>query len=98
MSDNKPNPETENTAAEPERPESPLKNRFDAPQISPLKRALRNSVIITAVVGIVVHLQGETMAASMMTMLFTFAAVTPALWLSYRFTQKLLNKPSQPDQ
>ena len=84
--------DTDNNAAEPNRPESPLKNRFDAPQISPLKRALRNSVIITAVVGIVVHLQGETIAASLMTMLFTFTAVTPALWLSYRLTQKLITK------
>jgi len=59
---------------------------------SPLKRAIRNSVILTFVVGIVVHLQGETVAASIMTMLFSFVFITPALWLSYSFTQKLANK------
>lgn len=70
-------------------------------QASPLKRAVRNSVILTAVVGIVVHLQGEAAATSMMTMVYTFAIITPALWLSYSFTQKLAQKhqqPKNPDQ
>lgn len=57
-----------------------------------LNKALKNSTIITVVVGIVVNFQGEDMATSLLTMLYTFIFITPALWLSYRFTKKLLNK------
>lgn len=56
----------------------------------PIKRALRNSAIMAIVVGIVVNFQGETAFASITTMLFTFAVIFPALWLSYRFTEKLM--------
>lgn len=55
-----------------------------------IKRALRNSALITLVVGAVTHLQGDAFGAVLMTMAFTFAIITPALWLSYRFTAKLL--------
>ncbi len=57
-----------------------------------LKRAIRNSTVITVVVGIIVSFQGEDMVTSLLTMLYTFIFITPALWLSYRFTKKLLKK------
>lgn len=57
-----------------------------------VKRALRNSIIITVVVGVVVNFQGEDMITSLLTMLYTFIFITPALWLSYRFTQKIMKK------
>ena len=57
-----------------------------------LKRAIRNSTVITVVVGIIVSFQGEDMITSLLTMLYTFIFITPALWLSYRFTKKLLKK------
>jgi len=66
-------------------------------QAHPLKRAIRNGLLIMAVVGAVTHFQGSEAFEVITTMLFTFVIVTPALWLSYRFTQKLLqrqrNKP-----
>ncbi len=57
-----------------------------------VKRAVRNSVIITVVVGVVVNFQGATIYTSLMTMLYTFVVITPALWLSYRFIQKIIKK------
>lgn len=57
-----------------------------------LKRALRNSTVITVVVGVIVNFQGKYMVTSLLTMLYTFIFITPALWLSYRFTKKLLKK------
>jgi hypothetical protein len=57
-----------------------------------LKRAIHNSVIITLVAGVVVNFQGENMLTSLLAMLYSFVIITPALWLSYWFTQKLLQK------
>lgn len=57
-----------------------------------LKRALRNGSIIAVVVGIVVNFQGEDIPTSLLTMLYSFIFITPALWLSYKLTQKLLKK------
>jgi ABC-type dipeptide/oligopeptide/nickel transport system permease component len=62
---------------------------------SELKRAIRNSSIIAVVVGIVVTFQGEDLITSLLTMLYTFIFVTPALWLSYHFTKKLINKSKE---
>ena len=56
------------------------------------KKALRNSIVIAVVVGIVVKFQGEDMLTSLLTMLYTIIFVTPALWLSYKATQKFIKK------
>lgn len=61
-------------------------------QTNPLKRALRNGLIIMLVVGAVTHFQDSELPEIITSMLFTFCIVTPALWLSYRFTQKLLQR------
>lgn len=64
-------------------------------ELSPMKRALRNSLLISLVVGGLVIYQGQTPLNSLMTTLFTFAVTFPALWLSFRYTQNLLNKYKQ---
>ncbi|MDX1348302.1 MAG: hypothetical protein R3189_08655 [Thiomicrorhabdus chilensis] len=64
-------------------------------ELSPMKRALRNSLLISLVVGGLVIYQGQTPLNSLMTALFTFAVTFPALWLSFRYTQNLLNKYKQ---
>ncbi|WP_038150436.1 hypothetical protein [Thiomicrorhabdus chilensis] len=64
-------------------------------ELSPMKRALRNSLLISLVVGGLVIYQGQTLLNSLMTTLFTFAVTFPALWLSFRYTQNLLNKYKQ---
>ncbi|QBZ82987.1 hypothetical protein GHNINEIG_01028 [Hydrogenovibrio crunogenus] len=61
-------------------------------QSHPLKRAIRNGLLMAVVVGGVTHFQGSEAPEVMTSMLFTFGIVTPALWLSYRFTQKLLQR------
>lgn len=61
--------------------------------LSPLKRALRNSGILTLLVGALTQYQGSDLIGSLTAMGFTLLVVTPALWLSYRWTQKLLKSP-----
>lgn len=65
-------------------------------ELSPLKRALRNSLLISLVVGGVVSFQGQPPLNSLLTALFTFAVTFPALWLSFRYTQSLLEKYKTP--
>ncbi|KUJ72853.1 hypothetical protein [Thiomicrospira sp. WB1] len=62
---------------------------------APLRRALRNAAIIALVVAVVTQFQGETILTTALNSLFTFVVIAPALWLSYRFTQRLV-KPSKP--
>lgn len=61
--------------------------------LSPLKRAIRNSAILTILVGALTQYQGSTLSESLMAMLFTLVVITPALWLSYHWTQKLFKSP-----
>lgn len=61
-------------------------------QTHPLKRAIRNGLLMMLVVGAVTHFQGSELFEVITSMLFTFVIVTPALWLSYRFTQNLLQR------
>lgn len=68
----------------------PAKSRFEPSRQPPLRRALRNAILIALVVGIVTHIQDSTPQESLMSALFTLVIVLPALWLSYRFTQKML--------
>jgi hypothetical protein len=56
------------------------------------KRALQNTLLITAVVGLTVHLQGESVAAGIMSMVYTFIFILPVLWLTYRYTDRVKNK------
>jgi uncharacterized membrane-anchored protein len=57
---------------------------------APHRRALRNALIIALVVAVVTQFQGETPLTTLINSLFTFLVIAPALWLSYRFTQKLV--------
>ncbi len=61
-------------------------------QLSPVKRALRNSILISFVVAGIVIYQGSSIQDSLLTALFTFAATFPALWLSFNYTQKIADK------
>ena len=61
--------------------------------LSPLKRALRNSGILTLLVGALTQYQGSDLIESLTAMGFTLLVVTPALWLSYRWTQSLFKTP-----
>ncbi len=69
-------------------------NRFNNKEPA-FKKGFRNGLIMAIVVGGVVYFQGETLFASFMTLLVTFAIIFPALWMSYRFTQKLAKKYQQ---
>lgn len=60
--------------------------------ISPLKRALRNSIMISLVVAAVVVYQGKSPIDSVLTGLFTFVVTFPALWLSFRYTSNIMSK------
>lgn len=63
--------------------------------LSPMKRAIRNTAVLTLLVGALTQYQGSTLGESLLSMLFTLVVITPALWLSYRWTQKLFNaKPT----
>lgn len=69
-------------------------NRFN--NDTPVRtRAFRNALIMSIAVGVLVYYQGDTVYSSLTTLAFTFAVVFPALWLSYRFTQKLVKKAQQ---
>lgn len=59
---------------------------------SPFKRALRNTLVITFVLGLAVHLQGTTVAASIMSMIYTLIVVLPILWITYSYTNKIRAK------
>ena len=61
-------------------------------EMSPVKRALRNSVILAFVVVGIVTYQGSSTQDSLLTGLFTFLATFPALWLSFNYTQKIAEK------
>lgn len=59
---------------------------------SPLQRALRNSLIISLIVAALVMFQQGSALDSGLTGLFTFAVTLPALWLSFRYTQRIAQK------
>lgn len=59
---------------------------------SPFKRALRNSLLIMFIVGLAVHLQGTTVAASIMSMIYSLIIVLPILWITYRYTHQIREK------
>ena len=56
--------------------------------MTPLKKALQNSLLVTAIVGLVVHLQGESVAAGIITMFYSFLILFPSLYFTYRYTAK----------
>ncbi|MDG6773141.1 hypothetical protein QCB45_02270 [Thiomicrorhabdus sp. ZW0627] len=66
-------------------------------ELSPVKRALRNSIVLSLVVAAVVVYQGDGALKSALTALFTFCVTFPALWLSFRYTQSLLDKYKNPE-
>jgi len=66
--------------------------------MSPIKRALRNSVVLSFVVlGIVIY-QGSSTQDGLLTGLFTFFVTFPALWLSFTYTQKIAEKYRNRDE
>lgn len=56
----------------------------------PLKKAIRNSALMAVAVAVLVSFQGESIASSIKMALFSFVVIAPALWLSYRYTQKVI--------
>ena len=65
--------------------------------MSPVKRALRNALILTFVVMGIVTYQGAETQDTLLTGLFTFLATFPALWLSFSYTQKIAEKYKNQD-
>lgn len=55
----------------------------------PLKKAIQNSLLVTAIVGLVIHLQGETVAAGIMTMIYSWLILFPSLYFTYRYTDRI---------
>ncbi|MBN2864865.1 MAG: hypothetical protein JXK16_02545 [Thiotrichales bacterium] len=66
--------------------------------MSPVKRALRNSLILAFVVVGIVTYQGAETNDALLTGLFTFLATFPALWLSFSYTQKIAEKYRDQDK
>ncbi|UQB41553.1 hypothetical protein JX580_07635 [Thiomicrospira microaerophila] len=64
----------------------------------PLKRALRNGLFLSIAVGIIVGWQGESIWTAFTSALFTFAIITPAFWLSYKWANKLAAKHRSPEE
>jgi ABC-type dipeptide/oligopeptide/nickel transport system permease component len=64
---------------------------------NPVKRALRNGIFLSIAVGIIVGWQGETIQNALLSTLFTFAIITPAFWLSYKWANKLAAKHREPN-
>jgi ABC-type dipeptide/oligopeptide/nickel transport system permease component len=62
---------------------------------NPLKRALRNGLFLSLAVGIIVYWQGEPWLTALSSTAFTFAVITPAFWLSYKWANKLVEKQRQ---
>ncbi len=59
---------------------------------NPMKRALRNSALLSLAVGLVMLWQDNGLMESGLTALFTFMIITPAFWFSYQLANKLAKK------
>lgn len=64
----------------------------------PFKRAIRNGLIIALVITGVTFFQGETWAVALLNGGFSWLAITPALYLSYRLTQKIAGSTASKTQ
>lgn len=53
------------------------------------KRALRNSLVLAAIIAAVALFQGETLATSLLSFVFSALIFFVALLASYRFAEKL---------
>jgi ABC-type nickel/cobalt efflux system permease component RcnA len=66
---------------------------------NPLKRALRNGLLLSLVVAGLSYYQELDAALKLTTAavagFYSFIIITPALWLSYRWTAKMVQKYSQ---
>lgn len=66
---------------------------------NPLKRALRNGLLLSLVVAGLSYYQEIDAALKLTTAavagFYSFIIITPALWLSYRWTAKIAQKYSQ---
>ncbi|HEY9018432.1 hypothetical protein [Thiomicrospira sp.] len=66
---------------------------------NPIQRALRNGLLLSLAVGAVVLWQGEGWLTALSSFAFTFAIITPAFWLSYKWANHLAAKNrNKPDQ
>jgi ABC-type dipeptide/oligopeptide/nickel transport system permease component len=59
---------------------------------NPLQRALRNGLILSIAVGAIVFWQGEPWTTALSSFAFTFAIITPAFWLSYKWANHIAAK------
>jgi len=68
--------------------------------ISINKRALRNGGIIALIIAAIGLYQGETIITAAMTLLFSWAVVSAALWLSYKITtpKNVTKENSEPEK
>lgn len=59
---------------------------------TPKTRALRNSVLMTMLIGGLLYYEKDPINDILLTMLVSFAILFPALWLAYNYTYKLMLK------
>lgn len=59
---------------------------------NPIQRALRNGSFLSIAVGLIVYWQGEPWTTALASTAFTFAIITPAFWLSYKWANHLAQK------
>ena len=64
---------------------------------NPLKRAIRNGLLLSFAVGVILVWQNESWWTAISSAVFTFAIITPAFWLSYKWANKLAAKHRNPE-
>ncbi|MBO1925074.1 hypothetical protein [Thiomicrorhabdus sp. 6S3-12] len=62
-----------------------------------IKKALRNSALLAVIIGALALYQGETLLTAVLSLIFSFAIMLPAFWLSFRLTDKTRKKPLKDD-
>lgn len=62
---------------------------------NPVKRAVRNGLLLSIAVGAIVFWQGEAWHTALSSFAFTFVIITPAFWLSYKWANHLAAKQRQ---
>lgn len=59
---------------------------------NPIQRALRNGIMLSVAVGVIVFWQDEPWTTALSSFAFTFAVITPAFWLAYKWANQLAAK------
>ncbi|QKI88380.1 hypothetical protein [Thiomicrorhabdus xiamenensis] len=57
-----------------------------------IKKALRNSALLAIIICALAIYQGESLLTAVLSLIFSFAIMLPAFWLSFRLTDKSRQK------